>query len=144
MPVEFAAGVRLSFALAHDIKMCHRLPHMSVEKHVTIKLRRAAAVRIKAELEKLGSMFITDWGDAISYMTAEEIIEAAGKAGTRKLHEWQARRDAGETFSAVSRSDDDDDERDTDDVTPEEIETAKRWSRMGRVHKAEAWKGKKK
>ena len=143
MPEEFAAGVRLSFALAHDIKMCHRLPHMSVEKHVTIKLRRATVVRIKAELEKLGSMFITDWGNAVSYMTATEIIKAAGNAGARKLHEYQARADTGETFSAVHRGDDAD-ERDTDDVTPEEIEAAKRWSRMGRVHKAEAWKGQKK
>ena len=144
MPEEFVAGVRWNLALAHDIKMCHRLPQMSVEKHVTIKLRRADVVRIKAELEKLGSMFITDWGHAISYMTAEEIIEAAGKAGTRTLHEYQARRDAGETFSAVSRSEDDADERDTDDVTPEEIEAAKRWATMGRVHKAGAWKGQKK
>ena len=125
----------------------HTIPECAIfypMEHVTVKLRRADVVRIKAELEKLGSMFITDWGNAISYMTAEEIIKAAGNAGARKLHEYQARRDAGETFSAVSRSEDDADERDTDDVTPEEIEAAKRWSRMGRVHKAEAWKGHKK
>ena len=144
MPVEFAAGVRLSFALAHDIKMCHRLKPMSQEKHSTIRGRRADFARIKATLQALGGMFITDFLHTVSYMTPEEILRAAGNAGTRKLHEYQARRDAGETFSAVSRSEDDDDERDTDDVTPEEIETAKRWSRMGRVHKAEAGKEQKK
>ena len=112
---------------------------MSVEKHVTIKLRRADAARIKAELEKLGSMFITDWGHAISYMTAEEIIEAASRAGHRKMSEWQARRDAGETFSAVTRREDGS-EADDDDISREEIAVAKRWATMGRVHKAGAWK----
>ena len=86
-------------------------------------------------------MFLTDAFHVLSFATSTEIVEMASRAGTRKLHGWQARRDAGETFSAVSRSEDDADERDTDDVTPEEIEAAKRWSRMGRVHKA---KGNKK
>ena len=99
-------------------------------EHVTVKLRRADVVRIKAELEKLGSMFITDWGNAVSYMTAEEIIKAAGNAGARKLHEYQARRDAGETFDAVSRAEDDS-EADDDDVTQEEIDAATRWGAHG-------------
>ena len=137
MPEEFA-GFRF-LALAYNIKMCHLLTQM---KHVTIKLRRADVVRIKAELEKLGSMFITDWGNAVSYMTATEIVEAAGNAGARKLHEYQARRAAGETFDAVSRAEDDS-EADDDDVTQEEIDAAKRWATMGRVHKG-AWKGQKK
>ena len=126
----------------------HTIPECAIfypMEHVTVKLRRADVVRIKAELEKLGSMFITDWGNAISYMTAEEIIKipAAGNAGARKLHEYQARRDAGETFDAVSRAEDDS-EADDDDVTQEEIDAAKRWATMGRVHKAGAWKGQKK
>ena len=120
----------------------HTIPECAIfypMEHVTVKLRRADVVRIKAELEKLGSMFITDWGNAVSYMTATEIIKAAGNAGTRKLHEYQARRDAGETFDAVSRAEDDS-EADDDDISPEEIAVAKRWARMGRVHKAGAWK----
>ena len=40
---------------------------------------------------------------------------------TACLHDCLARRDAGETFSAIHRGDDTD-ERDTDDVTPEEME----------------------
>ena len=72
---------------------------MSVEEHVTIALRRAAAVRIKAELETLGAMFITERRSTASHTSRpNEVIEAAGKAGTRKLHESQARRDAEETF----------------------------------------------
>ena len=113
------------------------------EKHATLRCRRADFARIKATLQELGGMYVTDFVHAVSYMTPEEIIKAAGNAGTRKLHEWQARRDAGETFSAVHRGDDAD-ESDTDDVTPEEIAVAKRWATMGRVHKAGAWKGQKK
>ena len=84
-------------------------------------------------------MFLTDAFHVLSFATPAEIVEMASRAGTRKLHAWQARRDTGETFSAVHRGDDAD-ERDTDDVSPEEIAAAERWSKMGRVH---TWKGKK-
>ena len=107
---------------------------MSQEKHATIRGRRADFARIKATLQALGGMYITDFLHVVSYMTPEEIIKAAGRCGERKLHEWQSRRDAGETFSAVHRGDDAD-ERDSDDVSPEEIAAAEKWANMGRVHK---------
>lgn len=117
---------------------------MSEEDHATIRGRRADFARIKATCEQLGGMYITDYLHAVSYLTAEEILQAASNAGARKLHEWQARRDVGETFSAVTRMEDGS-EADDDDISPEEIDAAKRWARMGRVHKATtAWKGQKK
>ena len=82
---------------------------------------------------------------AVSYLTAEEIIEAAGKAGmSHAARISSADATLARRVSAVSRSEFDADERDTDDVTPEEIEAAKRWATMGRVHKAEPGKGQKK
>ena len=116
---------------------------MSQEKHATLRCRRADFARIKATLQALGGTYVTDFVHVVSYMTPEEILRAADNAGTRKMHAWQARRDAGETFSAVHRGADTD-ERDTDDVTPEEIDAAKRWAAMERVHSATAWKGQKK
>ena len=112
-------------------------------KHTHVRVRRDDLIRLKSSLEGLGGMFLTDAFHVLSFATPAEIVEMAGRAATRKMHEWEARRDAGETFSAVHRGDDAD-ERDDDDVSPEEIDAAKRWARMGRVHKAGAWKGQKK
>ena len=112
-------------------------------KHTHVRVRRDDLIRLKGTLEGLGGMFLTDAFHVLSYATDEEIVEMSAKAGMRKLHEWQARRDVGETLSAVHRGDDAD-ERDDDDISPEEIDAAKRWARMGRVHKATAWKGQKK
>ena len=69
---------------------------MSVDKYRTVRLRRADVDRIEAELKRLGGMYLTDWGHNMSYLTAAEIVEVMGKASDRKLHEWQARDDAGE------------------------------------------------
>ena len=52
---------------------------MSVDKYRTVRLRRADVNRIEAELEKLGGMYLTDWGTAVSYMTAGEIFKMAGE-----------------------------------------------------------------
>ena len=73
--------------------MCYvtrQVPHCSV----------AARGRqpIEAELEKLGGMYLTDWGTAVSYMTAGEIFKMAGAAGHRKMIEWQKQREAGEVL----------------------------------------------
>ena len=115
---------------------------MSEEHHATIRGRRADCARIKATCEQLGGMYITDFLEAVSYLTPGEILKAAGNAGARKLHEFQARRDAGETFSAITRREDGS-EADDDDISREEIAIAKQWARMGRTHKETAWKKKK-
>ena len=90
-------------------------------------------------------MFLTDAFHILSFATCTEIVEMGGRAASRKMHAWQALRDRGETFSAVTRNEDGS-EADTDDISQEEIDAAKRWAGMatGRVHKAGAWKGKKK
>ena len=72
---------------------------MSQDKYRTVRLRRADVDRIEAELEKLGGMYLTDWGTAVSYMTAREIFKMRGKSGYRKMIESQEkarkRREAG-------------------------------------------------
>ena len=114
---------------------------MAIE-HTHIRVRKNDLIRLKSSLEGLGGMFLTDAFHVLSFATPTEIVEMAGRAASRKMQEWQARRDA-ETFSAVTRREDGS-EADDDDISREEIAAAKRWARMGRVHKAEAWKGKKK
>ena len=72
---------------------------MSQDKYRTVRLRREDVNRIEAELEKLGGMYLTDWGTAVSYMTAREIFKMRGKSGYRKMIESQEkarkRREAG-------------------------------------------------
>ena len=111
-------------------------------KHTHVRVRRDDLIRLKSSLEGLGGMFLTDAFHILSFATCTEIVQMGGRAASRKMHAWQALRDAGETFSAVTRNEDG--EADTDDVTQEEIAAAKRWATMGRVHKAGAWKGQKK
>ena len=116
---------------------------MSKQDYSQVRVRRADLIRLKSSLEELGGMYLTDAFHVLSYTSPAELFGLSSRAGHRKQSEWQARRDAGETFSAVHRGDDTD-ERDTDDVTPEEIAVEKRRATMGRIHKAEAWRGHKK
>ena len=69
---------------------------MSDAKYRMVRLRRPDVLRIQKELKKLGGTFLTDFFHACSYMTVEEFIQASAKAATRKMAEYQRRRDAGE------------------------------------------------
>ena len=84
---------------ARKIRVCY-ICAMSQDKYRTVRLRRADVNRIEVELEKLGGMYLTDWGTAVSYMTAREIFKMRGKSGYRKMIEWQKKgqkqREAGE------------------------------------------------
>ena len=91
-------------------------------------------------------MFITDWGNVLSsYMSYSQKCRAERE---RKL---RANSTSGKRAGLLVRRSTpfivrrtDDSEATTDDVTQEEIDAAKRWATMGRVHKAGAWKGQKK
>ena len=111
--------------------------------HTHVRVRRNDLIRLKSSLEGLGGMFLTDAFHVLSFATPAEIVEMAGRAASRKMFAWQALRDAGETFDAETRREDGR-EADDDDISREEIDAAKRWAGMGRVHKAGAWKGQKK
>ena len=111
--------------------------------HTHVRVRRNDLIRLKSSLEGLGGMFLTDAFHVFSFATPTEIVKMAGRAASRKMFAWQALRDAGETFDAETRREDGS-EADDDDISQEEIDAAKRWAGMGRVHKAGAWKGKKK
>ena len=61
-----------------------------------VRLRRPDVLRAQKMLAQLGGTYLTDFFHIASFMTAEEFMELSGKAGDRKMHEWQRRRDAGE------------------------------------------------
>ena len=71
--------------------------HESGDHYQVVRLRRADVRRLQAEVKRLGGMYLTDVFHVISYMTAEEISHMSGTAAERKMREWQARDDAGET-----------------------------------------------
>ena len=59
--------------------LCHNMKYDYWEKHATLRAVRADFARIKATLQGLGGMYVTDFVHAVSYLTPEEIIEMAGK-----------------------------------------------------------------